>query len=154
MTPIKQHYCKTCGTPLFFKRPKSGYCRTCIGKKANASRGINVWTQEELATVKTLYALRHERFLLYRKLIEGTYEKNGYKQIQTKIVELRRQIKSLKNSLTLRHNYDAIYFQANRVLHLNTKYRCKTKPAAADPIQELFLRVRVALTKTAGRLNK
>lgn len=132
MTHIKQRYCKNCGTPLFYKRPKTRLCRTCVTRKTLEKKGINSWTPEEISTLKTVYALKKEQ----KKLVCATRQYSF-------------QIKTLTNELKKRHNPHAIYFQANHVLKLN-----QPTQESEDVLQDFWRQVRVEMAKTAGRLNQ
>ena len=130
-------YCTQCGKQLtYVRKPKKQLCRSCLCRYHAKTLGYKVWTNQDLIELQYTCELKKETD---RKRAEITFLKQQIKELQKKRRPVRKQ-------LTKKYGLARLHNQQRARGYLN-----KTK---TDPIKEMFGRLRVELTKTAGRLNQ
>lgn len=130
-------YCTQCGKQLtYVHKPKKQLCRSCLCRYHAKTLGYKVWTNQDLIELQYTCELKKE---IDHKRAEITFLKQQIKELQKKRRPVRKQ-------LTKKYGLARLHNQQRARGYLN-----KTK---TDPIKEMFGRLRVELTKTAGRLNQ
>jgi hypothetical protein len=130
-------YCTQCGKQLtYVHKPKKQLCRSCLCRYHAKTLGYKTWTNQDLIELQYTCELKKE---IDHKRGEITFLKQQIKELQKKRRPVRKQ-------LTKKYGLARLHNQQRARGYLN-----KTK---TDPIKEMFGRLRVELTKTAGRLNQ
>ena len=130
-------YCIECGKKLTYKhKPKRQLCRSCLCRYHAKTLGYKVWTNQDLTKLQYTCELKKE---IDRKRLE-------IKILKQQIKELQKKRRPVRKNLEQKYGVASLHNQQRARGYLN-----KTK---TDPLKEMFGRVRVELTKTAGRLNQ